>query len=197
LYGKATYVLREASAGRPAPTCYVEPVPEFFGRLLALTRMTRLGLSDMEVLSDNARNRLISLEEMLSRLIEIAIKELTNQFISMEDEDYLRNLVTDMQWIVTGLDKSRENALVTTLVADVHTCGIEDRVLEEGVGKVDLIVVACPLPSGSAFMAAGPVLSYYEFKHPMADRLTDEKWRELLDSPDKPERPAWYSPLMR
>lgn len=43
------------------------------------------------------------------------------------------------------------------------------------VGKVDLIVVACPQPGGSAFLAAGPVLSYYEFKHPMDDRLADEK----------------------
>jgi hypothetical protein len=42
----------------------------------------------------------------------------------------------------------------------------------------------------------GPVLSYYEFKQPMNDRLTDEAWRELLDSPKKPERPRWYVPLM-
>jgi hypothetical protein len=87
--------------------------------------------------------------------------------------------------------------LKTTLVADVHTCISENRVLEEGVGRVDLIVVACPQPDGSAFLATGPVLSYYEFKHPMEDRLTDERWRLLLDSPDRPERPAWYLPLMR
>ncbi len=24
------------------------------------------------------------------------------------------------------------------------------------------------------------MLSYYEFKHPMSDRLTDEKWRKML-----------------
>jgi len=45
-------------------------------------------------------------------------------------------------------------------------------------------------------LAAAPVLSYYEFKHPMSNRLTDEAWRELLDSPKKPERPRWYAPLM-
>jgi len=49
---------------------------------------------------------------------------------------------------------------------------------------------------GSISLAAGPVLSYYEFKHPMSDRLTDEAWQDLLDSPDKPERPKWYVPLM-
>jgi hypothetical protein len=37
----------------------------------------------------------------------------------------------------------------------------------------------------------GPVLSYYEFKYPMSDRLTDEKWREILESGKVPERPKW------
>jgi hypothetical protein len=31
----------------------------------------------------------------------------------------------------------------------------------------------------------------------MSDRLTDEKWRALLNSPDPPERPTWYQSLMR
>ena len=57
------------------------------------------------------------------------------------------------------------------------------------MGKVDLIVVAYPA-------AAGPVLSYYEFKHPMSNRLTDEAWREMLASPQKPDRPKWYQPLL-
>jgi hypothetical protein len=40
-------------------------------------------------------------------------------------------------------------------------------------------------------LGAGPVLSYFEFKHPMKDRLTDEKWRDLLGSKDAPARPEW------
>jgi hypothetical protein len=84
----------------------------------------------------------------------------------------------------------------TTLVADVHTHYVEEQVVEEATGKVDLIFVACQNPDESIFLAAGPVLSYYEFKHPMDDRLTDEAWRELLDSPDRPEQPKWYLPLM-
>jgi len=59
-----------------------------------------------------------------------------------------------------------------------------------------LIIVACPLPNGSVFLAAGPVLSYYEFKHPMSDRLTDEAWRQLLASQDRPSRPRWLEPLV-
>ncbi|MCP4613099.1 MAG: DUF3160 domain-containing protein [Planctomycetes bacterium] len=195
LYAKQSYSPPPYSeSSPPTPPAYVEPVPEFFGRLLALAKMTRMGLSDMEVLSEQAVERLLSFEEMLDKLIEIVTKQLTNQALSDQDRLYLNNLADDLEWVVTGVG---ETGLKTTMVADVHTVGSEQSVLEEGVGKVDLVVVACPRPDGSAFLAVGPVLSYYEFKHPMSDRLTDEKWRELLESPEKPERPAWYRSLMR
>jgi hypothetical protein len=194
LYAKPSYGGIDLSA-KPHPPRYLEPVPEFFGRLLTLTRMTRIGLSEMEVLSEQDQERLTQLEEILNRLIEIAIKELTNQPLSSEDTRYLEYLAENLLslYSTTGVDDS---STWTTLVADVHTCPSEGMILEEGSGKIDLIVVACPQPDGSAFLAAGPVLSYYEFKHPMEDRLTDEKWRELLNSSDKPERPTWYQPFV-
>jgi hypothetical protein len=63
-------------------------------------------------------------------------------------------------------------------------------VLEEGVGYVDLILVAYIVPDGRIIVGAGPVFSYYEFKHPMDDRLTDEKWTEMLKE-DPPKKPGW------
>ncbi|MFH1791024.1 MAG: DUF3160 domain-containing protein [Candidatus Omnitrophota bacterium] len=44
---------------------------------------------------------------------------------------------------------------------------------------------------GRIIIGAGPVLSYYEFKHPMKDRLTDEKWQEMLSGGDAPDKPDW------
>ena len=63
--------------------------------------------------------------------------------------------------------------------------------LEEGVGYVDLILVAYKVPDGRIIVGAGPVLSYYEFKQPMSDRLTDEQWQQMLEQGNQPERPAW------
>jgi hypothetical protein len=177
----------------PPPPGYVEPVPEFYGRLLALTQMTREGLSDYNVLSAKATERLINLENILNRLIEIANKELTNQELSENEHSYIRGLAKMLERAVIGVE---EKGIKTILVADVHTHIAEKKVVEEGVGYVNLIIVACPAPDGSIFLAAGPVLSYYEFKHPMDDRLTDEAWRELLASPAKPARPRWFQPLM-
>ncbi len=192
LYAKQSYTPTPTSVP-PTVTGYVEPVPEFYGRLLALTRMTREGLSNLNALSAQATERLINLENILSRLIEIANKELANQPLSNNDYWYIETFGRTLEGVVTGVSKT---GVKTTLVADVHTYGFEQQVVEEGVGYVDLIIVACPVPNGSIFLAAGPVLSYYEFKHPMADRLTDEAWRQILGSPQRPARPPWFQPLM-
>ncbi|MEA1993851.1 MAG: DUF3160 domain-containing protein, partial [Euryarchaeota archaeon] len=37
------------------------------------------------------------------------------------------------------------------------------------------------------YITEGPVFSYYEFKQPMDDRLTDEQWQQM----EKPELPRW------
>jgi hypothetical protein len=40
-------------------------------------------------------------------------------------------------------------------------------------------------------VAKGGVFSYYEFPWPADDRLTDDKWREMLDEGTVPDRPVW------
>jgi len=181
--------------GAPAlpPPGYIEPLPALWGRLLSLTRMTSRGLDDLNVLTPEARERFAQIEELIQNALDIVRKQLTNQQLSSEDNEFIKTLPTTLQSIITGTD---DLARRTSLVADVHTCSSDAQVVEEATGRVDLIIVVCSNPDGSIFLAAGPVLSYYEFKHPMSDRLTDEAWRELLDSPEKPDRPKWYLPLM-
>jgi hypothetical protein len=72
----------------------------------------------------------------------------------------------------------------------VHTDTNTNQVLEEATGYVRLIVVAYRQPDGSVVLGAGPVFSYYEFKQPMSQRLTDEAWREKL-AEDPPDDPEW------
>jgi len=50
--------------------------------------------------------------------------------------------------------------------------------------------------SAAGKVRCASVLSYYEFKHPMNDRLSDEAWRTLLDSPQRPDRPPWCRPRL-
>lgn len=192
LYAKPSYTAVETAVPMPPPekpvVGYVEPVPEFYNRLLALTRMTRKGLDELQVLDDMARYRLGKLEEILERLVRISEKELGNQELSEEDYEFIKNFGDAVNAVIADVD---EKAKKTTIIADVHTDNNTQQVLEEGLGYVDLIVVAYKLPDGRILLGAGPVMSYYEFKQPIQNRLTDEEWTKMLAEGKQPEKPEW------
>jgi hypothetical protein len=193
LYAKQSYTMVETAMPMPPEekpvVGYVEPVPDFYARLLALTNMTNQGLDEMGVLDPVSKARLTNLEDVLSRLQKISEKELENEELTAEDYDFIKTFGDQLEGTIEDVD---EKARKTTVVADVHTDGNTEAVLEEGVGYVDMLVVAYKLPDGRILMGAGPVMSYYEFKQPMSDRLTDEKWREMLEA-NPPKRPEWAS----
>jgi Protein of unknown function (DUF3160). len=193
LYAKQSYTI--ATTGMPMPpkekpvVGYVEPIPDFYSRLLALTKMTNQGLDQMGVLDSVSKARLANLEEVLSRLQKISEKELENEELTYEDYDFIKTFGEQLEGTIEDVD---EKARKTTVVADVHTDGNTKNVLEEGVGYVDMLVVAYKLPNGKILIGAGPVMSYYEFKQPMSNRLTDENWRKMLEE-NQPKRPEWTS----
>lgn len=202
LYAKQSYtMLRAASAHLPIiekpVEGYVEPLPEFYARLLALARMTNRGLTEMKVLDRAAKARLDEFEKVLERLLAIAEKELADQELTEQDYDFIRNFGANLERLVIAPSTQERSqgegskAMKTTLVADVHTDMNTKQVLEEGTGYVDLGVFVYRQPDGRLMLGAGPVLSYFEFKHPMADRLTDEKWRQLLQSKAAPAPSEW------
>ncbi len=194
LYVKQSYTPPRSVAMPPKPVGYVEPVPEFYARLLSLTQMTEEGLADLDVLTETEQERLQSLERILERLVNISKAELENKELNESDYEFIRNFGESMDSIVAGVDARGIN---TTIVADVHTDCNTKKILEEGVGYVNLILVAYNVPDGRIIVGAGPVFSYYEFKHPMDDRLTDEKWKEMLENEkESPEVPEWVKGIM-
>ena len=197
LYAKQSYTPRLASAPGPPPppqkplVGYIEPVPEFYARMLDLTGMTREGLSQLGALSQKEDNRLANLESVLDRSLSIAINELEGKELTDDDYAFIRDFGSSLENIIVGVEAEGKE---TTIVADVHTdTNAPEEVLEEGVGYVDLNLVAYKVPDGRIIIGAGPTLSYYEFKQPIDDRLTDEAWKEMLESGNTPPRPAWTS----
>ena len=193
LYAKQSYTMVGSAAPMPPEekpaVGYVEPVPDFYARLLALTNMTNQGLDEMGVLDPASKARLTNLEDILSRLQSISEKELENKELTAEEYEFIKTFGDQLEGTIADVD---DKAKKTTIVADVHTDGNTETVLEEGVGHVEMMVVAYKLPDGRILIGAGPVMSHYEFKQPMQDRLTDEKWREMLEA-KPPERPEWTS----
>ena len=181
LYAKQSYTPKLTAAPPPAELGAVEPLPQVYGRLESLVNQTMRGLEEMGYLSQEAKVRLEVLARALRTAREISLKELSGEPLNESDLYFIGNFADVMDSVMTGLD---ERARSTVLVADVHTDLNSGEVLEEAVGRLDLIVVAFPTPNGTTLMV-GPVLSYYEFRHPMTDRLTDEKWSQMLDNPPK------------
>jgi len=192
LYAKQSYTPRITSIppDEKPVVGYVEPVPEFYARILALTKMTRTGLTDLNVLNQTETKRLYNFEVVLERLLNISKDELEGKELTDDDYTFIRNFGEQLDSIVTGVNNQGKE---TTIIADVHTDTNTQQVLEEGVGYVDLIVVAYKCPDGRIILGAGPVFSYYEFKQPMSNRLTDEQWKQQLENGQQPDRPSWTS----
>ena len=191
LYAKQSYTpAATAAPPQPKPVVgYVEPVPEFYSRMLALTKMTKEGLATLEALRHEERSRLESLETILGSLIRISKDELEGKELAQSDYEFIRNFGQHLDSIVAGVEAEGKE---TTMVADVHTdANPPQQVLEEGVGYVDLALVAYKVPDGRIIVGAGPTLSYYEFKQPVSERLTNEQWKEMLELGEQPPRPGW------
>lgn len=212
LYAKQVYA--ELGGGPPAPDPipprgYVEPVPLFFARLAALTEMTLGGLDRRGLLAAEDRDNLQRIANLAHSLQEIAEKELRGEPLNEQEFDLIRFYGGELEHIVmASADSDVEDPFAprfmdeepqAAIVADVAT-DPNGQVLEEAVGRVDEIHVIIPLiqEDGSLYLqvAKGGVFSYYEFPWPIDDRLTDEKWREMLSGGQEPERPGWTSNFM-
>jgi hypothetical protein len=178
----------------PKPVGYVEPVPEFYASMLALTKMTLEGLAQLDVLPDTEKDRLDGFESILTRLMNISVAELGNQELSDDDYDFIRHFGGELSPLLDGIDPEGKK---TTLIADVYTdITPPAQVLEEGVGWIDLMLVAYKVPDGRIILGVGPVFSYYEFKQPVGQRLTDESWRDMLAPDTTPNRPEWVNSFL-
>jgi Tol biopolymer transport system component/phage gp46-like protein len=157
--------------------------------------MIHKGLSDLKVLTPQSQERLKSAESFLEQTCKIAVRQLKSARISSKDRRYFDKLPSSIGSIVQPKKEEKQRPKVT-IIADVYANQSEAMVVQAAVGKIDLMIVACPMTRGRAFLAVGPVLSFYEFKRPMGDRLTDEKWLQLSDAPIRPDRPEWYASLI-
>ena len=202
LYAKQTYA--ELGGGGPEKKDdrgYVEPNPYVYARLTSLLKMTNEGLEVRGLLTANMKDNLSKMEQLAMSLKTISEKELDNENLTDADYELIRSYGGQLEhfWLEVNKDEPQfketgspmlyldENP--AAIVADVAT-DPNGQVLEEGTGKISEIYVVVPV-DGKLRIAKGGVYSYYEFPWPMSDRLTDKKWREVLNSGQAPELPSW------
>jgi hypothetical protein len=217
LYAKQSYA--EMGGGwAPSPPDplpargYVEPVPEFYARLAALAAMTREGLLSRGLINSADQGSLAQVEELALDLKRMAEKELTGVPLSEDEQTRIRFYGGELEHLVmaasdlpTGeegsagyMDEEPQVALIADVANDLAFSGPDfsgQAVLEVGVGRLNEIHVVFPLIEDDGTItlqvAKGGVFSYYEFPWPAGDRLTDERWQQMLDAGSAPEPPAW------
>ena len=206
LYAKQSYS-KETSipAGPQLVKGYVEPNPELYARLASLAKFTREGLGDRDLLLPEFASKFRQLEDLLVSLKEISEIELEDNPISskvpsrsptMEQYGIIMNIGTTLKAITTfspeiasEIQGQEDNEMA--VIADVHTDPNSGQVLEEGVGYPLNIFVVVPV-NGELRISQGAIFSYYEFTHPMSNRLTDGEWQAMLVT-DPPKMPVWMS----
>ncbi|MFA5785384.1 MAG: DUF3160 domain-containing protein [Actinomycetota bacterium] len=206
LYTKQAFAEGDAGELPPPPRNWVEPDPVAFERLnLAATQ-----IRDRLVLSDEQTMLMTQLTDMLSTLARIARDELAGKSISDGDNKRLSSIggTLEVLWLFCDLGSQRSLSEETAgpqtddeaaIVADIlrgKDRSNRDVAVEVATGRVDRLYVLVPGEGGKFEVAVGGVYSYYEFLQPIADRLTDEAWRDMLDKGKAPSRPAWEQPIL-
>ncbi len=175
LYAKSAYTMTMTGVrGEPMVEGYVEPVPLFYAKLLALLRMTRDGLKAHKVLNPALDKRMLQVDRILTRLIRISQQELANKVLTKDDYKFINRFGKNLTRALGDYYDTEGSS--SCIVADVHTDQNSGKALEEGTGFWGELVVIYPMPDGGLVLGMGPAFTYYEFKQPMNKRLTDKEW---------------------
>ncbi len=191
---------------------YVEPEPLVFARLEALVSATSQGLAGYGLLSDADAQNLAILAELSGRLRVIAEKELAGELPTEEEFDLIRSFGGQLEhfWEEVMRAEYPDEPYYSPqdhpapIVADIAT-DPNGYCLEVGTGRPMEMMVVVEV-DGMLKIASGPVYSFYQFEQPISERLTDNKWRQMLGcevteegfyEPDESLRyPEWYSDLV-
>jgi hypothetical protein len=194
LYAKQTYVPCPVAEGYG----YVEPIPEFYSRLSSLCRKIETELSDEGVLPEKHRDGFSSLAGKLDTFGTYARKITRNETLTTsDDESGYGGEQDDIHgfglWLL-GFFSGWNNGIMEeepTLVADVCTNSNTGKVLHEGVGRFNPIIIVYREPDGKALAGIGYVMSYYEFEEENYTRISDSEWKKRVETETLPPRPFW------
>ncbi len=198
LYGlQSVAEMGDGGDEQPYVKGYVEPNVELYTRLDGMVRQIRDAMKSRGYLDGDTGTQFVQFLEVIQFFKHVAQNEIAGKPITKAEhwrirkiEGELETLHNRIQVINANYQQLTEDELFIALVADVHTA--RGQALEVGVGAADRLVVAVPI-EGKTYLAQGTQFSYYEFKQPISDRLTDEKWKATLRAGKAPARPFWTS----
>ncbi|MFX0066452.1 MAG: DUF3160 domain-containing protein [Candidatus Hermodarchaeota archaeon] len=176
---------------------YVEPYPEVYSRLKSLVNLMKEGLTARGLIIEGFSQKLDQMVEVFERLVTISIKELENEPLTESDISFISYAGKNIASIASYNDPAAQDWVNEAddrmaIIADVHTDPNSGQVLEVATGNPFVIYVVVQDHTGALYLTRGGTFSYYEFKQPMTNRLSDEQWHTILDT-DPPEFPEWLT----
>lgn len=186
LYSKQ--VMAEMGGGmeeEPDDRGYVEPEPVVYERFASLAEQTASGLKKYEMLSDADEENLNKLQQLALQLETISNKELQNETLTDEEYDLIKTYGGNIEHF--WYDAMRANADSDTIFSEEYPAALvvdiatdpNGSVLEAATGDPSQIIVAVQV-DGKIKLASGSVYTFYQFEHPLNDRLTDTQWRVMM-----------------
>lgn len=205
LYGKQSGA-EMGGEGYKEVVGYVEPNIEVYEKLLWLTKFSRKNLSARGLTIEGIDMKMEEFEQLLQFLIDCSVKELRNEDLTSEEYyqiqiygGMLERLTASfagayLRWFEITSETDKNMAVI----ADFHTIApnqySDGGYMEAGVGPGYEIYVVVPI-RGKLYLTRGAVFSYHEFISD--ERLTDEKWQEMIKEDRKPDMPEWTNSFIR
>jgi hypothetical protein len=211
LYAKPSY----SNGQCDYPDGWVDPYPAFYEKLGVFARKAIVDFEALNLLAwqrgPQIRAYFGALESAAGQLADIARAELAGEELSAQQRRFIKEplKLTEDQGSGIGCVGTLYNGWYVQLlfgvsgmptafdptVIDVHTSVNTGEVLHVGVGSCNPMLVSIKNECGVRAYV-GPVMSYYEFKVPGLQRMTDVEWENMLWG-EEPQRPAWVEPFIR
>ncbi len=182
----------------PQTVHYIEPNIPFFEGFRIANALLAETYAHYGLYDDKAKEAINGLQKLADRALEIAKLELNDQPVPEEQLAWISTIPSELVKYVMVYENrfgysDSDDQFKMAVIADVYTNSDLQMVLETGVGIPYRIYVALNDGQGGKRIAVGYTFSYYEFPHPMDDRLTDEAWKEAVYSgqPLDSFKPFW------
>lgn len=192
-------VMAEMGGGyeeEPDDRGYVEPEPLTYARFADLADRTAQGLRSYGMLSADEEENLSRLAQIADQLLAISIKELRDETPTEEEFEFIRSYGGSLEhfWFEAVKDQAEDPEQIyseeypAAVVVDIAT-NPNGEVLEAATGTPSYMDVIVKV-DGRLKIARGSVYTFYQFRWPMEDRLTDAKWQQMMGI--KPDEEGVY-----
>jgi len=136
----------------------------------------------------------IRFEKLSRRLEVIALKQLRGSYLNDSDAAFIKSYGKELAEIMLYRDSARSHPRDDApRIVDVFYNPLKKGYLQVGVCRARKLYVLYPW-KGKRILCEGAIMPYYEFVS--GTRLTDEEWRKILDSDQRPPIPKWMLPIV-